>query len=117
MIRVENLKNKGTYPLTRYVKASLEGSAPPTAGPSTQATPSTQGPTGAATTNSPGGEFTCPQTSGFFPHPQHCNLFYQCANNVAHLLSCPPPLHFNPSSNNCDWDFNANCKPTQKSLH
>lgn len=68
---------KGTYPLTRYVKSSLEGSAPPTPAPSTQPTPA---PTGGATnspttTNGGSGGLQCPQPNGLFAHPDSCEIF------------------------------------------
>lgn len=101
---------KGKYPLTRYVKAALGGGSPPTQGSSTQ------GPTGQSssstttrTTSNGGGAITCPEASGYFPHPFNCHQYLQCANWTLYIRDCPPPLHFNPIMKYCDYEHMAGC--------
>ncbi|WP_160712295.1 carbohydrate-binding module family 14 protein [Chitinophaga solisilvae] len=44
-----------------------------------------------------------------FPHPEDCNKFIKCHNGEAVELTCPAMLHFNPTTQTCDWPESAGC--------
>ncbi|XP_069691256.1 peritrophin-1-like [Periplaneta americana] len=48
----------------------------------------------------------------FFPDVCNCSQYYMCDNGVAHHMSCPPCLYFNPLNNVCDWTWNVDCQET-----
>lgn len=50
------------------------------------------------------------------PHPTDCVKFFYCVYGRPVLYVCPPPLHFSPLLNVCDWPSRAGCtiKPTKK---
>lgn len=57
-------------------------------------------------------DFACPETNGFFPDPEQCDLYYECVDNVAEAKLCPDGLLFedgNPNQEKCDYPFNVNC--------
>jgi len=125
----------GNYPLLNTINRILGGETwtPPatTFKPPTGATNPTVKPTkpnggggggGATTTTTkkpstgggggdekPGGG-KCAQGDGPNPHPSDCNLFYNCANNVPHTVSCPSGLYFNPNLKICDWPSSSGCE-------
>jgi len=53
--------------------------------------------------------FDCPSSEGFFPDPDNCENFYQCSSGVANLKTCPAGLHFNATTEVCDWPESAGC--------
>jgi len=45
----------------------------------------------------------------FFPNPADCDSYYVCNWGEGILMPCPAGLHFNPTTNVCDWPENAGC--------
>jgi len=38
-----------------------------------------------------------------------CKKYYQCADGIRYDFQCGTGLYFNPTSNNCDWEWNVDC--------
>ena len=56
--------------------------------------------------------FRCPESNGFFPDPEQCDLYYECIDNVPEAKLCPDGLLFedgNPNQEKCDYPFNVEC--------
>lgn len=45
----------------------------------------------------------------YFADPNACECFYQCDNGVAKRIPCRMDLHFNATTNLCDWPEEAGC--------
>ena len=45
----------------------------------------------------------------FFPHPNDCEWFFHCSNNVAYCMKCPADLHWNVELETCDYPYRAGC--------
>ncbi|NSL89242.1 chitin binding domain-containing protein [Chitinophaga sp. Mgbs1] len=43
------------------------------------------------------------------PHPDDCSKYFKCHNGEAIEFTCPAMLHFNPTTQTCDWPENAGC--------
>lgn len=43
------------------------------------------------------------------PHPQDCSKYYQCSNGDAYLMLCPSGLYFSPTTERCEYPYQANC--------
>ncbi|XP_033739624.1 LOW QUALITY PROTEIN: chitinase-3-like protein 1 [Pecten maximus] len=103
--------------------------APQTAAPQTQA-PQTQAPqTNAPVTSAPlpptsapnvqhtvttTNHFNCAsQSTGFYPSPTDCSMYYICAGGAAFEVACTTGLQFNPSTLFCDWPRNVKCNANQ----
>lgn len=54
-------------------------------------------------------DFECPALEGHFPHPEQCDVYYQCAAGAAHRYSCHSGLQWNMFSNQCDWADSVDC--------
>jgi len=104
------------YPLIRTLNLALagEGTIPPvtTLEPSTSTeytgtVPSgfstittTQPPT---TTTESGGPFCSGKPNGYYPDPDNCERYYQCANNAGSSNSCAGGTIWDPELNLCNW--------------
>ncbi|UYV70524.1 Cpap3-d2 [Cordylochernes scorpioides] len=53
----------------------------------------------------------CPPCNCRIPHQNQCHQFYQCLNDQAFLMECPPGLAFNPTTMSCDYIHLAGCQP------
>jgi hypothetical protein len=49
----------------------------------------------------------CDSVAQYLASPTNCAVFYQCAGNEApyhwYIANCPPGLHFNETTNTCDY--------------
>ncbi|KAF7271213.1 U-scoloptoxin(01)-Tl1a-like [Rhynchophorus ferrugineus] len=60
----------------------------------------------------------CPEVDGenpeFFPDPDDCGSFYECAFGTAFKLKCAPGTYYNTESKICDFIDNLDCgtRPT-----
>ncbi|KAK9747293.1 Chitin binding Peritrophin-A domain [Popillia japonica] len=46
----------------------------------------------------------------FFPHDTDCNKYCKCDfYSIAHVMSCPEGLYWNPDLETCDWLWNTDC--------
>jgi len=57
-------------------------------------------------------KFKCPETNGFFPDPEQCDLYYECVRGVPSPTLCPDGLMFDDKSSieaKCDYPFNVKC--------
>ncbi|XP_067009646.2 protein obstructor-E [Anabrus simplex] len=52
----------------------------------------------------------CEHSSGVFPFPGRCGMYYRCDDYVATVLSCIKGLHFNARTLVCDWPESAHCE-------
>uniref|UniRef100_A0A182QRX1 Chitin-binding type-2 domain-containing protein n=1 Tax=Anopheles farauti TaxID=69004 RepID=A0A182QRX1_9DIPT len=59
----------------------------------------------------------CPQNDDpeeppvLLPHPTDCDKFLHCSHGNAVVSKCPPGLHWNDSSKQCDYPALAHCVP------
>ncbi|KAK3084486.1 hypothetical protein FSP39_014278 [Pinctada imbricata] len=51
----------------------------------------------------------CPQPTGLFPHPQDCDKFLNCFDDIPYIQSCPIGLYYNEVTKLCDELRNVNC--------
>ncbi|XP_069124713.1 chitinase-3-like protein 1 isoform X2 [Argopecten irradians] len=88
--------------------------APQTSAPVTSAPiPATSAP-GAHHTVSTTNHFNCAsQSTGFYPSPTDCSMYYICAGGAAFEVSCTTGLQFNPNTLFCDWPRNVKCNANQ----
>ncbi|XP_054720208.1 protein obstructor-E-like [Uloborus diversus] len=57
-------------------------------------------------------EFQCPNSSGYYPDPEQCDLYYECRGGVAKQKLCKDGLVFNdknPLYERCDYPFAVTC--------
>jgi chitinase len=92
------------YPILNTIKDVLGGGSPPTYAP-----PPTQNPPATTATQNPGGPFKCPSPNGFFSDPADCTKYYQCYNDNAIHLACPPGTEWNEKLTTCDWPSDTVC--------
>ncbi|XP_052073506.1 uncharacterized protein LOC127711472 [Mytilus californianus] len=52
---------------------------------------------------------TCPNHTGLFPHPEACNKFLNCFDNIPYVQKCPSNLYFNNETKICDEEYKVNC--------
>merc|ERR1712121_214486 len=45
--------------------------------------------------------------NGLYPHPDNCDHFIQCSNNITSQLACPITTWFNPITRRCDAPANV----------
>jgi len=45
-------------------------------------------------------DFKCPETNGFFPDPEQCDLYYECVDNIPEAKLCPDGLLFEDGNPN-----------------
>ena len=61
------------------------------------------------------GNFTvvCPDNPDgfllFIPHPTDCTKYFVCLGVIPVLMSCAPPLYYDPSIQNCNWPDEVDC--------
>ena len=53
--------------------------------------------------------FLCSRDHGYYPYPNDCSKFIQCAHGLANIMHCGPGTVFNPNLNVCDWPKNVKC--------
>lgn len=56
--------------------------------------------------------FECPESKGFFPDPEQCDLYYECVDGFATPNLCPDGLMFSNKSSieaKCDYPHNVVC--------
>ncbi|XP_069125574.1 chitotriosidase-1-like [Argopecten irradians] len=69
---------------------------------------------GAHHTVSTTNHFNCAsQSTGFYPSPTDCSMYYICAGGAAFEVSCTTGLQFNPNTLFCDWPRNVKCNANQ----
>jgi len=77
----------------------------PTAAPTPTPTPG-----GGSGGNGGGSSGDCSTSgNGHFMSVGDCNKYYQCADGIRYDFQCGTGLYFNPTSNNCDWEWNVDC--------
>jgi len=54
--------------------------------------------------------FKCPSPGGAFPHPERCELYYECIENDATLKKCPDTQYFDLVYSGCNWDYLTDCQ-------
>ena len=54
--------------------------------------------------------FDCPSLAGDYPDPDKCDVYYQCAEGVAHMHTCQQGLLYSMVTNMCDWQQNVDCE-------
>ena len=54
----------------------------------------------------------CLERNGLFPNEANCSSFYQCSEGKAHLVACPPGLHFSDKHKTCEYPCDAKCDST-----
>ncbi len=49
----------------------------------------------------------CYEWGKYYASPVSCSVFYICAPivSVLYAYECPPGMHFNPSTESCDYPF------------
>jgi len=111
---------QGKYPLLRAINAALGN--PDVIAPPTGLPPVVTSKPGEVTTGKPvvtdkpvvippGGKVDCSKLDdGMYPVAGDCTAFVQCHGGRSFEKSCPPGLHFNAGTQNCDWPANAGCK-------
>ena len=51
----------------------------------------------------------CLDPNGFYPHPNDCQKYYQCAHGTPYEYTCASGLLWNNLMNYCDWAANVQC--------
>ncbi|GBO15351.1 hypothetical protein AVEN_224924-1 [Araneus ventricosus] len=51
----------------------------------------------------------CRKPDGLFPAAEDCGAYYLCTKGRAHLLRCPPGLHYSIKDETCETPCNAQC--------
>ncbi|XP_019898693.2 acidic mammalian chitinase-like [Esox lucius] len=100
---------QGNYPLISYLKNLLNNGLlpPPPRSPlapiTTNAT--TRSPTTVIPTTTPlvGSGFCTGKADGLYVDADDLKSFYNCANGLTWILSCPPRLIFDPNCRCCNW--------------
>jgi hypothetical protein len=57
------------------------------------------------------------ENDGIFPSPDDCAKYINCQDGVAHELTCPAGLLFNPVTSTCDWAENVECAGGSKQCY
>lgn len=58
-------------------------------------------------------DFKCPDSTGYFPDLDQCDLYYQCSKGKAVPKLCPDGLVFvdgDPNHERCDIPANVDCE-------
>ena len=82
------------------------------AAPTTTTTPPPPSTTNAPTptARNPLAGFCQGRNDGNYEHPTSCTKFIQCVGQrYVYIQNCPPGLHYNKTSDQCDWPENVNC--------
>ncbi|XP_068144040.1 acidic mammalian chitinase [Drosophila tropicalis] len=58
--------------------------------------------------NGNGGGSNC-SSDGTFLHSSDCRFYYQCVGGIRYDFDCGEQLHFDPSTNICNWPSETNC--------
>ena len=51
----------------------------------------------------------CADPNGFYPHPNDCQKYYQCAHGTPYEYTCASGLLWNDQLKYCDWAANVQC--------
>ncbi|KAE9556700.1 hypothetical protein FO519_000106 [Halicephalobus sp. NKZ332] len=103
------------YPLFNTIIKVLGGGSSPTGVPTqppatTPNQPPRTTPNGPPkTSQNPNQPFQCPTPNGFFSDPLDCTKFYECANNIAYHMTCPPGTEWDEKELTCEYPNQTVC--------
>ena len=53
--------------------------------------------------------FCTTKSDGNYAFPQRCTKYVTCSNGAPFVITCPGNLHYNPSTNQCDYPLTFRC--------